>query len=207
MGKAAKITAYVVSALAVAGLAALAVPAFSALGQAAELTGGLVRTLEPTTTAVTANDGEPEPEVTMAPGELPDWAAKRTPWFVYPDGYCDGTRECPNDFRATFGGKPCKSLPDGVQYFDHAAQAPNPNDKSSWCVKAVDRGPSEYASGEVVRGDGVHAFEYRVAPGDTLTGIGERFCFPPVHLSGANRDLINSYDALEPGTVLTLRGG
>jgi hypothetical protein len=79
-------------------------------------------------------------------------------------------------------------------------------DANSWCTPNVDNGPSPYASGEPVRSsdDGRLVFSYRAVAGDTLIGVGERFCYPSAHLFYENDFHL---DGFHPGVVIELRPG
>ncbi|MDN5896448.1 MAG: LysM peptidoglycan-binding domain-containing protein, partial [Nocardioides sp.] len=67
----------------------------------------------------------------------------------------------------------------------------------------VDMGPGEFAVGEVGLDEQGLPATYTVAPGDMLTGIGDRFCiFNPMDLG-----TMNNYPAsatIQPGDVLIL---
>ena len=102
-----KAVTYLVSALAIVGLFALAAPAIVPLF----------------TTPPASETVEPEDELYVTVDEvstvteLPEWAA-RGRWVIYPEGFeCAGTEGCPNDFRALLG-EPGDTLPPGVRYYD-----------------------------------------------------------------------------------------
>ncbi|MFB7892611.1 hypothetical protein ACFC1I_10465 [Microbacterium sp. NPDC056044] len=118
MSLAAKITIRV-SALAVAGVVALAASACASLGGATPEPAAV----EPAASATPpagATPGEDEPLT-----ELPAWA-RGTTWLIYPEGFrCSGTEGCGNDYVATFG-EPGGVLPDGVEYYDPATHDYNP---------------------------------------------------------------------------------
>ncbi|MFK0402850.1 hypothetical protein ACIQTT_11015 [Microbacterium sp. NPDC090225] len=65
----------------------------------------------------------------------------------------------------------------------------------------VEMGPSELASGEVLKDDDGEIYAYMVAPGDSPIAIGERFCIDYVTVQSHNHVRVN----INPGDVLYLR--
>lgn len=105
----AKIATYVVSALVVVGLVALAVPAVAPLlASASDTAEASTRSAPPKPTAT------PDPVVT----ELPEWAKNPGQvWIIYPEGMeCHGTEGCGNSFRHLIG-EPSWPLPENVEYY------------------------------------------------------------------------------------------
>lgn len=173
MERAAKIT-FAASAVVVAGLVALAVPAFSTFGSAEP-----EPVAEPVGAAAAAAPAEP-----AAAPQLPEWARSSGPWIFYPDGFrCQGTEGCPNDYRALIG-EPGDVLPANVEYYDpamHDYDPANPNKFSVFpkAAPGADLGRTDGANGFAVVSGG-KVTSYVVAHGDTLTGIGKRFPSTPM---------------------------
>ena len=210
--RAATIT-YAASALVIAGLVALAIPAIaSATGIAAPAAeAAAAAAAEPTPTA------EPvaKPEQTAAVVTvLPEWARTGTTWLIYPDGFeCVGTEGCPNDFRRLIG-EPGDVLPEGVEYYDPAKHDYNPATNTGMVFPAhgptearhlyiaamrIDKGAIYGATGTAHYDAEGNIATYTVAPNDSLVAIGERFGLDYARILDA------PVDTIHPGDILTLR--
>lgn len=197
MERAAKI-AFAASAVVVAGLVALAVPAFSSFGSAEA---------EAPAEAVGAAAATAPVEAVAAP-ELPEWARSSGPWIIYPDGFqCQGTEGCPNDYRSLIG-EPGDVLPANVEYYDPAKHDYDPANPGKFSVfpraePGADLGPTSGANGFAVVSGG-KVVSYIVAHGDTLTGIGERFSVDTAALTRDGERVIPDETQIDPGDVLVL---
>ncbi|WP_285136619.1 LysM peptidoglycan-binding domain-containing protein [Microbacterium sp. lyk4-40-TSB-66] len=197
MERATKI-AFAAAAVVVAGLVALAVPAFSGFASAEP---------EAPAEAVGAAAAVAPAEPAAAP-ELPDWAKNSGPWIIYPEGFtCQGTEGCPNDYRSLIG-EPGDVLPANVEYYDPAKHDYDPANPGTFSVfpradAGADRGPFDGANGfAVVTGGKV--VSYVVAHGDTLTGISKRFSVEASALTRDDEPVIPGETQINPGDVLVL---
>ncbi|MDU0326321.1 hypothetical protein RWH43_06065 [Microbacterium sp. KSW2-21] len=197
MKRAAKIT-LAVSAVAVAGICALAIWSFPR-SDAPPL---IDQAAAPPSAA-------PTPTATPPVTELPAWAQESRPWIIYPEGFrCQGTEGCPNDFRALIG-EPGDVLPDGVEYYDPAKHDYNPDDPTRFVVMprpadGVDLGRRSGAQGfAVVSGaDTTRVSAYMVWSGDSLGAIGERFAVDPARLTKNGEPVIPGETQIDPGDLL-----
>lgn len=200
MNRAAKIT-LAVSAVAIAGIVALAVPAFAGFGSAGAQ--------EPTAATPTAT--VPSPTGTPAITELPAGAKESSPWIVYPKGFrCQGSEGCPNDFRAAFG-EPGDVLPAGVEYYDPAKFDYDPAEPNRFVVMpapadGADLGSRPGAEGRaIVSGaDTSRVASYLVWSGDSLAAIGERFRVDPARLTRNGERVVPGETRINPGDLLVL---
>ncbi|BAJ74558.1 glutamine phosphoribosylpyrophosphate amidotransferase [Microbacterium testaceum StLB037] len=184
MGRAAAIT-FATSAVVVAGLVALVVPAFTGMdaeGPKAPVVAAVGPAADAPSVRTTA------PAIPENP-ELPDWAEGSGPWIIYPDGFeCQGTEGCPNDYRSLIG-EPGDVLPLNVYYYDpakHDFDPANPNRffVSPKAAPGADLGPVPGADGyAVVSGVDRQVKSYYVGRADTLDAIGERFSIDPAELT------------------------
>lgn len=175
-----------VSVLVVGGLVALAVPVFTAIGQAAnetaERVSDIVASPEPTAAepvAESASDIE-EPR----PGFAPEGPLDRDGRVHVPLG--DGS------FVAVLPGS---CMP--VYITDKGLLG-----------TLIDHGANDYASGTAIFDEAGKITSYEVAAGDTLIGISERFCMADAHLFYANDMHVSGQGSqLAVGQVLILDPG
>ncbi len=184
MGRAATITV-AASALVIAGLVALAIPAFTGM-DADQPEAPAVGAVGPAADAPSVQTTAPAtPDIP----ELPDWAEGSGPWIIYPDGFeCQGTEGCPNDYRSLIG-EPGDVLPRNVYYYDAATHDFDPANPNRFFVSpkaapGADLGPMPGADGyAVVSGVDRQVKSYYVGRADTLDAIGERFSIDPAELT------------------------
>lgn len=197
MERAAKIT-FAASAVVVAGLVALAVPAFSEFGSAEP---------EPVAEPVGAAAAvAPVEKSTDTLPQLPEWARSSGPWIIYPEGFeCQGTEGCPNSYRALIG-EPGDVLPANVEYYDPAKHDYDPANPGKFSVfpkaaPGADLGRTDGANGVAVVSSG-KVTSYVVAHGDTLTGIGKRFSVDADALTRDGEPVVTDETQIDPGDVL-----
>lgn len=202
MERAAKIT-LAVSIVTIAGIVALAVPAFSALGS--------IGAQEQAAMTPTPTVAIPSPTGTPPITELPAWAKEARPWIIYPKGFrCQGSEGCPNDFRAAFG-EPGDVLPAGVEYYDPAKFDFDPAEPNKFVVMpapadGADGGSRPGAEGRpIVSGaDTSRVSSYLVWSGDSFAAIGERFRVDPTRLTRNGERVVPGETRINPGDVLVL---
>lgn len=199
MGRATTIT-FAASAVVVAGLVALVVPAFIATD--AEEPEALVAAVGPGAEAPSVQTTVPEIP------ELPQWAKQTSPWIIYPDGFqCQGTEGCPNNFRSAVG-EPGEVLPAGVFYYDPAVHDYDPTNPNKFTVfpapaPGADLGRAPGADGWAhVSGVDRQVKSYSVASGDTVDAIAERFSRDPAELTRNGEPLIPGETRLDAGDLL-----
>lgn len=200
MGRAATIT-FAASALVVAGLVALVIPAFTGT-DAEEPEAPAVAAVGPAADAPSVRTTVPEIP------ELPEWAKASGPWIIYPDGFeCQGTEGCPNNFRSLIG-EPGDVLPMNVYYYDPAKHDYDPAHPNWFGIMpaplpGADRGRAPGADGwPVVSGVDRRVTSYVIARDDSLDAIGERFSIGPAELTRDGEPVVPGETWLEPGDVL-----
>lgn len=173
------------SALAVAGLVAVAAPAVVSVGSE-------IGTWAPFNRPTAAPATAPTSTATAAPGST---AAPKDETGI-PDGYVDvghgtyipagGPGECTSSTYIWIGSDNGEPM-----HFDVHGEGP------------VDMGPNEFAKGEVSLDAQGRPEMYTVAAGDVLSRITDRFCFS----DSGGIGMLNGYShgaVIQPGDVLTL---
>ena len=169
------------SALAVAGLVALAAPAVASV---ASTVGGWAVFNQPAAapTAATATS-TPEPEADAEAADLPGGYVQLGNGTSIPAG---GPGEC-----------------ESSAYIWIGSMTDEPIHPEMLGADLVDMGSREFAVGDVKLDDQGRPATYTVAPGDALFAIGDRFCIYN-GLSLASLNGYRGYEAIQPGDVLTL---
>lgn len=175
--KRAQTIAVTICAIVIAGLVALAIPAFAVLGQTAqwttELADGVAKSFEPASRSTAPLEEVEESAGVDLTG--PEWVHLGN--VIVPAG----------------GGI------DGCTGEDFAFI-----ERNRLLGKLIDNGPSTYANGTVIYNEGEIA-AYVVAEGDSMWSIGERFCIPYVHVYYLNN--LHVRGGPHPGQTLYLDPG
>jgi len=161
----------------IAGLVALALPAFAALGQtaqwSAELSDGVAKSFGSASQSTAPVEEVEEPVGVDLSG--PEWVNLGS--VIVPAG--GGIDGCSGDDFAFI-------------------------ERNRLLGKLVDNGPSIHANGTVIYHEGKIG-AYVVAEGDTMWSIGERFCIPHVHVFYLNN--LHLRGGPHPGQTLYLDPG